>query len=88
MEERVPGGEVRFPFRGDVHLPQHDFVEMLLMHQERHLIDCGGVDALDHRVGLDVAELRHFAAHADGDVFFGAKHKHVGLYAHLLQELH
>ena len=58
------------------------------MHQQGHLIDGGGVDALDHRLGRDVAELGHLPAHGGRNVFLRAEHEHVGLDAQLLELFH
>ena len=45
-----------------VEFRKHHFVQMLIVHPQRHLVDRGHVDRLHHGVRIDVAEERHLAA--------------------------
>ena len=88
MEESVPGGEVGFGARVGAGELDHHVVEVLLVHAEGHLIDSRLVEALDHGLGGDVAELADLAAHCCGEVFLRAEHEDVGLDADALEHLH
>ncbi len=87
VEEVEPGGHVGFPFGCDPGLAQHDFVEVLLVHLQGHLVDRRHVDRLDDRVGGHVAEEGDFAPGFGGHVMLGAQHEDVGLYTQLLELL-
>ena len=84
VEEVVPRCEVGFSLIGCASLLKDNLVEVLLMHHQGHLVDGGRVDALNDRIGTDVAELSHLAAHGNRDVMFGAEHQYFGLDTHLL----
>ncbi len=84
----VPAVQVRFSFWFYACLAEHDLVKMLGMHGQRHTVYRGYVYALDDGVWIHIAELCYFAAHGCRYLLFGAEHKHVGLYANLLQQFY
>ena len=68
--------------------PQDGIVELLLAEHERHFIHVLDVQRLDHRRGLDVAELGDFAAHRLGERLLGAAQQDVRLQPDLTQLAH
>ena len=87
VQEFLPLGQLGLREVLDLELANGQFVEMLLVHIERHLVDAPRVDALDHVAGPYVAEQRDLAPQLGRERLLRAAHDHVGLDAALLQHL-
>ncbi|OPZ03600.1 MAG: hypothetical protein BWZ09_02352 [Alphaproteobacteria bacterium ADurb.BinA305] len=87
VDEPVPHREVGRA-REDVELVADDLVEHLVMQLTGDLVDRVGVQALDDRLGHDVAEQRDLAALVFRHRTVGAAQQDVGLDADLAQLLH
>ena len=87
LQELLPFAQFRLGKVLDLELANGQFVEMLLVHIERHLVDAPRVDALDHVAGPYVAEQRDLAPQLGRERLLRAAHDHVGLDAALLQHL-
>ena len=84
----LPGGEVGLLVGGCAGEPEHNFVEVLLVHSHRHFVDGGHIDRLHHGIGCHVAEQSYLAACLGCYVVLGPEHQYVGLYSKLLKFLH
>ncbi len=86
-DEVLPFDEVGF---GSLNreMVEHQFVESLFLHLERHLVDGVCVDGLDDMPRLHIAEERDFLAEFRREVVLGAADDDVRLHAALLKHLH
>ena len=66
---------------------QYHTVQMLRLHQDRHIIDGLGIDGLHHGFLADIAEQGQFCLHLVRQGMFRATNQHVGLHTGLHQRL-
>ena len=87
VEQPVPLGPVHVP-EGQGEALDEERVQPLAVQGRRHLVDAGGVLALDDRGGVDVAHEGDLALDALGQGPVGAQHQGVGLDANAAQRRH
>ena len=88
VEEGAPVAQVRLLRIVYAQMLEHHFVELLLFHIERHLVDGPGVYGLDDVTRLHIAEERHFAAYLRSERMLGAAYYYVRMHSRLLKGLH
>ncbi len=88
VQEVLPAAQVGIRVVVDAQLAQHHLIQVLILHQQGHVVDGLGVAAFDHRVGVHVAEQGDLLLHALLHGVLGAAHQHIGLHAQAQQFLH
>ena len=66
-------------------LIQDNGIEFLFSHPDRHLINGGHIDTLNHGIGIHIAEVGHFLAQGLTQFMLRTKHQYIGLNTHTLQ---
>ena len=87
FQERTPRAQSRGVAHGQSHLLQDGGIQLLCLHQDGHLVDGGGVNALHHGILVHVAELGHLLAQVGVQLMFGAEYEDVRLDTGALQLL-
>lgn len=87
VEESDPVGHVALVVARELELSHGDLVEMLLLHENGHLVDGVDVDTLDYSVGIDIAEKGDLLTDRLVDILLGTEDENVGLDAFLLKGL-
>ena len=88
LQEVQPRSHVRFTIRRDTHFAENDFVHVLLVHFQRHLIDGRHVNRLHYSVRSHVTEQCDFATHFRSNIFFRSENKDIRLDTNFLELLH
>ena len=67
---------------------QNDFIEFLLLHFQRHLINRRYIDGLNDGIGFDITEQRYFTTQIDTQLMLGTQHENIRLNTDFLQLLY
>ena len=87
IEQPIPLGPIHIP-EGQGEALDEEGVESLAVQDRRHLVDAGGILALDNGGGLDIAHESDLALEALGQGPVGAQHERIGLNADRTQRRH
>ena len=87
-QEFPPGFQLRSRSYFHPCFSQNDFIEFLLLHFQRHLINRRYIDGLNDGIGFDITEQRYFTTQIDTQLMLGTQHENIRLNTDFLQLLY